>query len=404
MKYKMVKQRGHGEGSIYQRKDGRWVASITLENRKRKQFYGKTRKEVQEKLRVALNEQRQGTLERQGTLATGPQQTLKQYLEYWLEDVHKPAIRLSSYMQYRGILDKHIFPLLGHIQVQKLTPQQVQSFYARKEKEGLALGTIRTIHAVLHNALSHAVSINLVSRNVSDVVNPPRLVKHERHPLTIEQAQKLLQHVQGHSLEGLITVALATGMRRGELLGLRWQDIHFDTKSLQIQRTISRQRKKGIVESEPKTSRGRRNIILPPFAIEALKEHRTRQLEVRLKVGSAWEESNFVFCNGHGGFLEPSQLHMMFRNLLKEADLPQIRFHDLRHSAATMMLTMGVHPKVVQELLGHSSISLTLDTYSHVLPSMQQEAMDKLDALFGGSKQDGDDTKGKDIAGGGSSK
>jgi integrase len=398
VKYKMVKQRGHGEGSIYQRKDGRWVASITLENRKRKQFYGKTRKEVQEKLRVALNEQRQGTL------ATGPQQTLKQYLEYWLEDVHKPAIRLSSYMQYRGILDKHIFPLLGHIQVQKLTPQQVQSFYARKEKEGLALGTIRTIHAVLHNALSHAVSINLVSRNVSDVVNPPRLVKHERHPLTIEQAQKLLQHVQGHSLEGLITVALATGMRRGELLGLRWQDIHFDTKSLQIQRTISRQRKKGIVESEPKTSRGRRNIILPPFAIEALKEHRTRQLEVRLKVGSAWEESNFVFCNGHGGFLEPSQLHMMFRNLLKEADLPQIRFHDLRHSAATMMLTMGVHPKVVQELLGHSSISLTLDTYSHVLPSMQQEAMDKLDALFGGSKQDGDDTKGKDIAGGGSSK
>jgi len=398
VKCKMAKQRGHGEGSIYQRKDGRWVASITLENRKRKQFYGKTRKEVQEKLRVALNEQRQGTL------ATGPQQTLKQYLEYWLEDVHKPAIRLSSYMQYRGILDKHIFPLLGHIQVQKLTPQQVQSFYARKEKEGLALGTIRTIHAVLHNALSHAVSINLVSRNVSDVVNPPRLVKHERHPLTIEQAQKLLQHVQGHSLEGLITVALATGMRRGELLGLRWQDIHFDTKSLQIQRTISRQRKKGIVESEPKTSRGRRNIILPPFAIEALKEHRTRQLEVRLKVGSAWEESNFVFCNGHGGFLEPSQLHMMFRNLLKEADLPQIRFHDLRHSAATMMLTMGVHPKVVQELLGHSSISLTLDTYSHVLPSMQQEAMDKLDALFGGSKQDGDDTKGKDIAGGGSSK
>jgi integrase len=329
--------------------------------------------------------------------------SLKQYLEYWLEDVHKPAIRLSSYMQYRGILDKHIFPFLGHIQVQKLTPQQVQSFYARKEKEGLALGTIRTIHAVLHNALSHAVSINLVSRNVSDVVNPPRLVKHERHPLTIEQAQKLLQHVQGHSLEGLITVALATGMRRGELLGLRWQDIHFDTKSLQIQRTISRQRKKGIVESEPKTSRGRRNIILPPFAIEALKQHHTRQLEARLKVGSAWEESNFVFCNGHGGFLEPSQLHIMFRNLLKEVGLPQIRFHDLRHSAATMMLTMGVHPKVVQELLGHSSISLTLDTYSHVLPSMQQEAMDKLNALFGGSKQDGDDTKGKDIAGGGSS-
>ncbi len=224
------------------------------------------------------------------------------------------------------------------------------------------------MHAVLHNALSHAVSINLVGRNICDVVKRPRLVRHERHPLTVEQAQKLLRYLQGRSLEGLITVALATGMRRGELLGLRWQDVNFDTRRLQVQRTISRQRKRGIVESEPKTSRGRRNIILPPFAIDVLKQHRTRQLEARLKAGPAWEESNFVFCNGHGGFLEPSQLHMMFRSLLEDAGLPQIRFHDLRHSAATIMLSMGVHPKVVQELLGHSSISMTLDVLCRHLP------------------------------------
>ncbi|HYT37664.1 MAG TPA: site-specific integrase [Ktedonobacteraceae bacterium] len=250
------------------------------------------------------------------------------------------------------------------------------------------------MHAVLHNALSHAVSINLVGRNVCDVVKRPRLVRHERHPLTVEQAQKLLRYVQGRSLEGLITVALATGMRRGELLGLRWQDVNFDTRGLQVQRTISRQRKRGIVESEPKTSRGRRNIILPPFAIDVLKQHRTRQLEARLKVGPAWEESNFVFCNGHGGFLEPSQLHMMFRSLLEDAGLPQIRFHDLRHSAATIMLSMGVHPKVVRELLGHSSISMTLDTYSHMLPSMQQEAMDKLNGLFDLDRLDDEDVRG----------
>ena len=125
-----------------------------------------------------------------------------------------------------------------------------------------------------------------------------------------------------------------------------------------------------------------------------LKQHRTRQLEARLKAGPVWEESNFVFCNGHGGFLEPSQLHMMFRSLLEDAGLPQIRFHDLRHSAATIMLSMGVHPKVVQELLGHSSISMTLDTYSHMLPSMQQEAMDKLNGLFDRDRLDDEDVRG----------
>jgi len=161
-----------------------------------------------------------------------------------------------------------------------------------------------------------------------------------------------------------------------------------------VWRTISRQRKRGVVESEPKTSRGRRKVILPSFVIEVLKRRRSRQLEARLKVVSAWEETNFVFTNGHGEFLEPSQLHMMFRSLLKDADLPQIRFHNLRHSAATIMLTMGVHPKVVQELLGHSNISITLDTCSHVLPSMQQEAMDKLNDLFGRDGLDYEDVGG----------
>ena len=158
--------------------------------------------------------------------------------------------------------------------------------------------------------------------------------------------------------------------------------------------TISHQRKSGVVESEPKTSRGRRKVILPSFVIEVLKQHHSRQLEARLKVGSAWEETNFVFTNGHGGFLEPSQLHTMFRSLLKDAGLPQIRFHDLRHSAATILLSIGVHPKVVQELLGHGNISITLDTYSHVLLSMQQEAMDKLNDLFGRDGLDYEDVGG----------
>ena len=241
----MAKQRGHGEGSIYQRSDGRWAASLTLEGRKRKTFYGKTRKEVQEKLRVALHEQKQGTL------ATGQQQTLKQYLEHWLE-VHKQAIRLTTFVRYRSIVNKHLTPALGHILLQKLTPLKIQDLYTQKLSEGLVPKTVITIHGVLHKALDDAVRWNLVARNVSDAVSLPRLIRSEIQPLSREQAQKLLEVARGHRFEALLTVALVTGMRRGELLALRWQDIDLEHRSLQVRRTVSLIRGHGYVETEPK--------------------------------------------------------------------------------------------------------------------------------------------------------
>jgi len=369
-------RRGHGEGSIYQRSDGRWAASITLEGRKRKTLYGKTRKEVQEKLRVAQNEQKQRLL------TLGPQQMLKQYLEYWLEEVHRPTIRVGSYVGYRRVLDNHLIPILGHIQLQKLTPQDVQSLYTQKLKEGLSSRTLRTTHAILHKALDDAVRWKFVAQNMCDLVSPPRLTKHEIQTLTQEQARKLLEVARGHRLEALLTVAVATGMRRGELLGLRWQDIDVANKSLYIRRTVNQYPSFGYVENEPKTARSRRKIILPEFVLDALERHRAHQSVIRLKAGSAWHERGLVFCNTLGDYQNTQYLGMLFRALLKEAGLPRIRFHDLRHSAATLLLSMGVHPKVVQELLGHSNISMTMDTYSHVLPSMQQEAMDKLNDLF----------------------
>ena len=370
------KQRGHGEGSIYQRKDGRWAASITLEGRKRKTLYGKTRKEVQEQLKVALREQQQGTL------VTGPQQTMKHYLEHWLEEVHRTAVRFTTYRGYRIFLDKHILPALGHVQVQKLTPQHVQAFYASKLKEGLSAKTVRNIHGLLHKALDNAVRWGLVPRNVCDAVSLPRKTRHEIQPLTRAQAQQLLEAARGHALEGLLTLAVTTGMRAGELLALRWQDIDFESRSLQIRRSMSFIPGKGYVEFEPKTAKGRRKIVLPSFVCEVLKQHRIRQMERRLKVGVRWQERNLVFCNIYGGFFDPAHLRQRFDKLLRGAGLPDVRFHDLRHSAATILLSMGVHPKVVQEILGHSQIDMTMDTYSHVLPSMQQEAMDRLNDLF----------------------
>ncbi|MGB8345096.1 MAG: tyrosine-type recombinase/integrase [Ktedonobacteraceae bacterium] len=381
---KTMAKRGHGEGSIYQRKDGRWAASISVEGGKRKTFYGATRKEVQEKLRIALNEQKQGIL------ATGPQQTVKQYLEQWFEDVHKPTLRITSYARYGTLLRKHILPVIGHIQLQKLTAQQVQALYTRKVKEGMAPKTIQNIHGLLHKALDNALKWGLVPRNVCDAVSTPRLAHHEIHPLTKEQAQQLVEEIRGHQLEALIVVALVTGMRQGELFALRWQDISFDDKTLQVCRTVSHLTRFGYVENEPKTSRGRRMIVLPAFIIDLLKQHRERQAQARLKAGNKWIDKGLVFCNTHGDYLHPDYLMLRFHRLFDELGLPRIRFHDLRHSAATILLSIGIHPKVVQELLGHSQIGMTLDIYSHVLPSLQKEAMGKLDELFRRDKQDKD--------------
>src|SRR5712691_8881623 len=227
-------RRGHGEGSIYHRKDGRWAASITLENRKRKTFYGKTRKEVQEQLKIALHEQQQGTL------ATGSKQTVKHFLERWAEEVQKPAVKESSYAANRFWLDKYIIPALGHIQLQKLTSQQVHSFYTELQKSGLSARSVHCVHGILHKALDQAVRWRLVPRNICNDVSLPRAKKHEVQPLTKEQVYKLLDAAKGHDLEALIAVAVTTGMRRGELYALRWQDVNFEDRSIQVRRTVSR--------------------------------------------------------------------------------------------------------------------------------------------------------------------
>ncbi len=369
-------RRGKGEGSIYQRKDGRWVGSLLLENGKRKYLYGKTRREVQEKLRIATNEQKQGIL------ATGPQQKLASYLIEWLETVQKPAVRATTYVQYRSAIKKHLIPAIGHISLQKLTAQRVQALYAQKLDEGLSPRSVGIIHAVLHSSLENAVKWNLVSRNVTSMVSVPRTTSHEVTALNSEQAQKLLEASRGHHLEALVLLAITTGMRRGELLALRWSDIDFENSILFVKRSVNRIPSQGYVENDPKTRTSKRKIMLPNVAKDVLKEHRERQGLVRVKTGEKWRDMDLVFCNHLGGYLHTSHVLTAFHKLVEDAGLPPIRFHDLRHSAATILLVKGVHPKVVQELLGHSSIVMTMDTYSHVLPSMQREAMNTMDEVF----------------------
>jgi integrase len=371
-------KRANGEGSIYQRKsDGKWVGSISLTTGGRKVFYGKTKTEVREKLNEAIYEQQRGML------SVGPNVALKEYLEDWLENIHKPTIRLSTYQNYRKLLNNYLVPGLGTIKLQKLTPQQVQAFYSRKISEGLSPKTVNNVHGVLHKALDNAVKWNILPRNVCDAVTPPRVPRKELNYLTSDQARILLEKVKEHRLEALLTLAITTGMRRGELLALRWLDIDFNDGSLQVKRAVSYLKEYGYVESEPKTSKSRRTIKLPDFVMPILIQHRERQQEQQNNAGTVWVNKGLVFTNAWGDFYSPSTMLKVFRRFLESIGMPHMRFHDLRHSAATILLEMEVHPKVVQEILGHSQITTTMDIYSHAMPSLQDGATQQWDDKFG---------------------
>jgi integrase len=370
-------KRANQEGSVYKRKDGRWVASIVLENGKRKSVYCKTQQEAIKAVRKANQDKDQGLL------LPGEDQTLGTFLTTWLQDTVKNKVRPRTYERYRELIELHVVPMLGKIQLQKVSPQHLQKLYNQKLEEGYAPQTVKHIHRVLHRALGDAMRWQLIVRNVCDAVDPPRVPKKEMQALTGEQAQQFLEAAAGDPLEALYVLALTTGMRQGELLGLKWADVDLALGTVQVRRTITRLTKKGFTVSEPKTAKSRRKIHLTRLAIEALKRHRIRQNEAKLAAGSAWDEQGWVFCNTIGKPIEVgNMIRRSFRLILTKAGLPIIRFHDLRHSAASLLLSLGVHAKIVQELLGHSQISLTLDTYSHVLPSLQEDAVNRLNTLL----------------------
>ncbi|MBA2391174.1 MAG: site-specific integrase [Ktedonobacteraceae bacterium] len=380
------KRAGRGEGSVYQRKgDKRWVASFIVEETGKRQYiYKDTRKEAYDALHEALQAQKQGML------ASGPKQKLKDYLEQWFEEVHRLDIRDTTYIHHYRILHKHIIPPLGHVQLQRLTPQQVQRLYTNKLQEGLAPSTIRNIHKVLRNALENAVRWNLIVRNPCSQVTLPPLKKRDTPILTVDQAQHLLSIARGSRIECLISLMLATGIRHGEMAALQWQDIDFTKRCLYIRRSVSRRGgiegkvKGGYILGEPKTKSSKREIMLPNFVVNALKAHRIRQNEERLKAGGSWQDQDLVFCNRHGGFLYPDHLLERFHKILEEAGLPPMRLHDLRHNIATLLSVKMKNPsKLVQDLLGHENEEITKQVYTHSDPSELRKMMDDLDTLFG---------------------
>jgi integrase len=373
----MGRKRGNGEGSVYQRQDGRWEGSMTVDAfGRRRWFLGRTRQEAARKLGDALKQHNDGAP------VPGGRQTVAEFLAGWLEGT-RPSLRPGTWLRYEEYVRLHVVPALGKVPLARLTPQQLQRLYAERLATGLSPTTVHHLHATLHKALGQAARWGLVARNVADLVDPPRPDHHEMTTLSPEQVRELLAAAAGDRLEALYVVALE-GLRRGEILALRWRDIDLDARTLRVRGSLQ-PTPDGLRIVEPKTASSRRGVVLSATAVEALRRHRVRQAAERLRLGPAWEDHDLVFANEVGRPIDGRNLvRRGFEPLLARAGLPRVRFHDLRHTAATLLLGQGVHPKIVAEKLGHSQISTTIDLYSHVTPTMQREAAETLDAVLKG--------------------
>ncbi|HEU5376559.1 MAG TPA: site-specific integrase [Ktedonobacteraceae bacterium] len=371
-----MSRRTQGEGSVYLRKDGRAAASAMYEG-KRITKYGKTKKEAKEKLDAYLADLRAGKV------VMGPKQTVERYLTHWLEDERRLRIALTTLMRYRSSLKVHIIPALGHIELSKLSREHVQSFYADLLDGGLAPASIRRVHSLLSSALKDAVRHEIIARNPCQYVTLPRGEDFQAKALTQEEAARLIEVARGHRLWFLILMAMTTGARLGELLALRWVDLNEETGKLRIGRSVARVQGVGRIEKAPKTKSGRRPVRLPQVILRSLEAQRDYIRGVRLAAGPCWKDHDLVFPNRVGDHMDHWVVLRSFKQLVEKAGLPVMRFHDLRHSAATLLLAAGVNVKVVQEMLGHADIRTTLGMYGHVLPDMQKDASDKMDDLFG---------------------
>lgn len=437
----MMRRRGAGEGTVYQRSDGRWTAQVTIGynadgRQKRATFYGRTRKEVVAKIRTALHQQQTGTF------VEPHKTTLGQWLDNWMVSYQKPKVSISTYELRLTLIRVHIKPVLGNKKLTKLKPSDLQNLYTEKlgtgradgrawegqvtiggrgvsqkkvivygktekeiqgkikqvtknqkdvvvlgpNKRGLSSQTVRHIHNILHGALKQAMREGLVNRNVAQATEPPKIVRgEEMRTLSRDEVSRFLGAIQEDRLYAAFLLDLATGLRRGELLALRWADLDLDKRTLQVRKSLARVKRDGVGQLEMgdvKTPKSRRLIPLPEEVTRELRAHKARQNQEKLKAGPGYQDQGLVFATALGTPTEPRAFTRRYETLIKGAGVEYTRFHNLRHTFATMLLEMGEHPKVVQEMLGHSQVSMTLDTYSHIIPGLKERAASKLNDIF----------------------
>lgn len=327
----------------------------------------------------------------QGTYIEPSKTTLREYLQYWLDNYAATNLAPSTFASYNRIVNSHIVPELGRVELMKLVPTQIQSYYTKKlqdgrkdKKEGgLSARTVQYHHRVLREALQHAMKWQMIIRNPADATEPPKPEKSAIHPLTPDQLDKLLEVADGHRDKWLIMFAAYSGMRQGEILALTWPAVDIEGREpfARVQQTVGYINGKGFVfRPIGKSKKSLREIALTDMAVTALKQQSKLQAADKLKTPptETYEDTGLIFATDRGKPIDPSGLTRRFKALLVKAGFPDARFHDLRHSFATMLLSQGIHPRVAQEILGHETISITMDTYSHVIKGMQKEAMQKI--------------------------
>ncbi|WP_406178043.1 tyrosine-type recombinase/integrase [Streptomyces sp. NBC_00996] len=415
------RSRANGDGTVYQRKDSRWEAAgyvLAPGNiRKRVRVYGSSRTEALAKLteKIAASNRGLPVPSTQGSLAA--------YLTYWLENVAVHQLRENTHTRYAAVARLYLIPGLGRKKLAKLTAKDVRTWLnqlrticqccargldtARDQRLCCAAGnccsrrlsplTLTYVHSVLKSALEHAVREEEIPRNVARNVRTGTPRPRRFEPLTTEEAREFLAAASGHRLQPLFELALHTGLRKGELLGLRWEDLDLTGGTVSIRRTLQRTNSGGLTALPTKTQSSERRISLPTPCLRSLEQHRDRQRQEREAAGTGWKDSGYVFTRPDGAPIEGATLTRHFNTLLRQARLRRIRFHDLRHSAATLLLEQGVELVVIKELLGHAHIGVTATVYAHVRLRLQRDAIDLLGhalrnpAEITGKPDDGDE-------------
>jgi integrase len=376
-----MSRRANGEGTVYQRADGRYAASAyvpTRSGRKRRTVYGRTRDEAAGKLADLLAQARRGVpVAEKGW-------TVERYLTYWLSEVVEQERRPATVVTYRKIVERFIVPRIGRVRLDRLSPQDVRRLLnasreevqrgGRNDGQPLSPRMVQMIHAVLRNAIEHAVREELVPRNVVKLVRVPAPQYEVGTGLTVAQARRVLGLVERDRLRAVYVLALTVGLRKGELLGLRWGDVDLDGAELHVRQAS--QRVAGELHfTEPKTRHSRRTLPLPGMTVDALREHRSRQAADRLSAGPAWVDSGLVFTTARGTPIEPRNLNRHWYGVRDRAGLSGVRLHDLRHTCVTLLLDAGVPPHIVQAIAGHSGIEVTMTIYAHAAREEQRQAL-----------------------------
>jgi integrase len=372
-----MNQRANGEGSIYRRADGRWTAACYVlrpdGSRVRRAVYGKTRKDVADRLAVLITKTKAGL-----PLAV-ESWTVERFAEHWLTHVIGPRLRPSTLSSYRETLRLHILPTLGRMNLRSLTPTHVRTLLANKAADGLGRRSAQIIHSTLRTMLSEAMREELIERNVATVVRPPSIEQVEVQPWSTAEASRFLATSADHRLHALFAVGVALGLRKGELLALRWDDVDLHGGVVHVRQNVQRLPEVGLVFGPPKSNKSRRTIPLPAASAKVLRTHRANQAAESLAVGPGWVESGLVFTSAVGTVIEPRNLNRFFDELIAKAGVRRIRFHDLRHTCASLLLAQNVPARIVMEILGHSQLAMTTDLYSHVMPTALRAAADAMD-------------------------